>query len=320
MSNSYLNEDSYYNPYPNFTIPNYSQIPNINLCTPQTQYNPYCASQYNFYQQPMISTNQFSYMISPTQTPSIYQPQFLQQPPSPYFIQPFLPPIQIESKKSKPKKKSHKKSEKKSLKDTNQKPPKPPKSKKVSKRKKKVDKKLIFTKSFSGDAFDGIFSELNKKCHSNCHKEGVIQISGNIYHNISIIGDFSSLVDYEEDSVPAYDSEDVPNSYLLFDFKENLVKISAYSIKATDNPDPSYFTSWIVEGSTDNVEWTIIDTHSDDQRLVGRNKIDTFLVKDQNVLKKKFRYIRMKMIGMATSDNYYFEMRKIEFFGSYYEK
>ena len=235
----------------------------------------------------------------------------MQQPPNPYFNQQYLLIIQSQNKKSKSKKKSHKKKEKKSTKDHKH---------KSSKLKETDKKKLIFSKPFSGNSFNGICSELNKRCNSNCNEEGIIQISGNIYEDVSIVASFSSLVDYEDNSDPAYDSEDSPDSYLLFDFKEHRVSINAYSIKATNNPSPSYFTSWILEGSNDKIEWTRIDTHLDDQRLVGRNKIETFNIQDQKVSKKKFKFIKIQMVGEATSNDYFFELKKIEFFGNYYEK
>lgn len=52
------------------------------------------------------------------------------------------------------------------------------------------------------------------------------------------------------------------------------------TIKSSNNEKPSYLTSWVIEGSNDNYNWILIDSHYDDRSLVGKYKVCTFTVQN----------------------------------------
>lgn len=304
---------SLFSSYPNYSFPSNNQFPVFNLFMPPSHFSPFLTPRYTFYPQPMIPVGQYPYITPQLQMPIMPQFQLPQLQAMPYFNLPPTPTKHTHTKKSKTTKKHDKKKDKKKEKKGHKSKP--------SKSTEKDTSTLIFTKTFSSDPFDGICSELNDQCQSNCNDEGIIEISGNIFNEIGYsVGDFSSLVDYEDESGPSYDSKDEPDSYIIFDFKNYLVSITNYSIRSSNNPEPSFLTHWAIEGSNDKAKWTTLDTRSGDTRLIGNLNSATFEITDQKNKNKKFQYIRIRITAKCTTDNYFLEMKHIEFFGSYYAK
>lgn len=182
---------------------------------------------------------------------------------------------------------------------------------------------FIFQKVYDGiNAFDGIFSELTKRNQSNINDKGIIEISGNILKHKGEYktASFSCLVNYSDSCDLIYDSENVPNSYICFDFKDHMASVFGYSIKSSKNVNPSYLTSWVIEGSNDNYNWMLIDSHYDDKSLAEEYKVCTFTVQNMQLAVLLFRYVRIRMTGKSSANDNYLELRSIEFFGNYYHQ
>lgn len=64
-----------------------------------------------------------------------------------------------------------------------------------------------------------------------------------------------------------FESDDEPNSWLCFDFKEKRVKINAYSIRAYDGG--FYLQSWRIDGSNDNKKWILLDNTVKEKSIIG---------------------------------------------------
>lgn len=100
----------------------------------------------------------------------------------------------------------------------------------------------------------------------------------------------------------------------IFDFKENFIEISSYSIKSSRfGKDCTHIKSWSIDISNDGKNWETIDEHLDSSELNGPNITKTF-----KVLPKKFaRFARL----MNRSDcygkdkGYVPEISHIEFYG-----
>lgn len=178
---------------------------------------------------------------------------------------------------------------------------------------KKSDK-LILSKSFQSEQFQGIFFELAKFHKGNINDKGIIITTGNRDEDA---GTFSSLVDYGYNGVN-YTSESDPNSFICFDFKTHKIAVSAYSIKSANQRIANFLVSWVLEGSNDKIDWINIDSHSNDRCLCSKSKSCTFNIQDKSAIDQRYRYIQLRMTGKSPRNNFVFTIANIEFFGKYY--
>ena len=123
----------------------------------------------------------------------------------------------------------------------------------------------------------------------------------------------SKLVDLEWPN-GYWRSPDSPNSYVLFSFPGMSVSIETYVIKSYSGAGNCYPTTWEIEGSDDNVQWTIIDKKTKVKTLCGPGKIGIFTCDPS----KKYKYIRIKQNGENNAGQHSFVLSHVEFFGSIY--
>lgn len=157
----------------------------------------------------------------------------------------------------------------------------------------------------------GILEALNG-IHGHLLMNDIISISGNKNHN----SNYQSLIEFV---LPYgnYYSRNEENSHICFDFKENYVSLSAYTIKSTDH---HYFLkSWVIEGSNDQSNWIELDSHKNDNTLCTPSAIHTFQIPTDKKIKKLFKYIRIRITGPNSKKNYILEITNIEFFGKLYK-
>ena len=167
-----------------------------------------------------------------------------------------------------------------------------------------------------GSEFKGIMHYLTNKSGGNIHDKGIVDITSN-----SVRGDSyhpKNSVDYESDRFYA----SVNNStlaYICFDFKDNRIQLSNYSIKsANTGKNRENLRSWVVEASNDGKNYEELDSHSDDQTLNGANNIGIFKISKVN--DKFYRYIRLRQTNKSwyyysNSYRYQYYIQFIEFFG-----
>ena len=139
-------------------------------------------------------------------------------------------------------------------------------------------------------------------------------------------GDIQNLINFSSSSVensfhpPQYSieknnffaSENKPNSWVILDFKEHRIIPTNYTIGSTNN---SYHPiNWTVEGSTDNVNWGIIDVQENCQSMNGNNVVQTFDIKKKN--NAKFQYLRIRQTGPSSCNNNFFRFNSFEIFGT----
>lgn len=172
---------------------------------------------------------------------------------------------------------------------------------------------IIINIPFENEPFSGIFKELTKENGCNIHDAKIIEITGNKNHIYNV--PYSILVDFN--TFNCYGSSNEENSYLCFDFKFHSVAISAYSIKSSNYAIPAFLKSWNIEGSNDQKEWIILDSHSEDDILCSRAVIKTFKINDRNKSNQYFKYIRLITTGLSSRSVDQFEITNIEFFGKY---
>jgi len=156
---------------------------------------------------------------------------------------------------------------------------------------------------FKSDLFSGIFDGLSKKLGRNLANSCDVDVTASSIHPGSY-GPKNVLKN--DDSI--WCSQNLPNSWIQFDFKERKVSITSYSMN-----DYGRNKSWKVEGSTDGSTFEIIDNKVDTTDFQNNNGIQkNFPVQPNN---KYYRYIRITSTSKNWLNDDYFRLYRVEFFG-----
>jgi len=160
---------------------------------------------------------------------------------------------------------------------------------------------------FKSDLFSGIFDGLSKKLGRNLADSSDVDVTAS--SDIGSLGPINVLKN--NDSL--WYSQDIPNSWIQFDFKERKVSITSYSMN-----DNYRVKSWKVEGSTDGSTFEIIDNKVDTTDFQNSNSNfndpsaqKNFPVQPNN---KYYRYIRITSCKNWYKDDHFILFR-VEFFG-----
>lgn len=130
----------------------------------------------------------------------------------------------------------------------------------------------------------------------------------------SVYGEPENLI--LQDNTPTYwESENLRDSYCLFDFVNKGVKLSAYALRSsnnmTDELDPK---TWSVEGSHNKDEWFVLDEKYEVNDLVGAS-LEGFYECQEKASDDAFRYIRITQTSCNEKGTFVFRLARVEFFG-----
>lgn len=151
--------------------------------------------------------------------------------------------------------------------------------------------------------FNGIFAFMMAKYDGNIDDKGIVNItaSSDPGNNMKFVSD--------SDWNSYWFSDNVPDSWIQFDFKEKSIIVTDYTLQS-DGSDGNYLLHWQLEGSNDGAAWEVIDKR-DTNDLNSFYKIKSYSC----FLKKPFKKIRLKQTGKNSSNQDYFHLASIEFFG-----
>lgn len=129
----------------------------------------------------------------------------------------------------------------------------------------------------------GIFSYL--RTHSNINDEVKVTYSSRFD------GDLDLLLDIECQRNDFY-TANLENSWICFEFKNHKIIPSSYTIRSCYyEKNKQHPKSWIVEGSENGFDWTIVDEQRNCSALNGSNLVRNFSIKNES--EKKFKFIRI---------------------------
>jgi hypothetical protein len=155
-----------------------------------------------------------------------------------------------------------------------------------------------------GNEFHGILDHLSKSCGGNVHEKRIVDIS-------SSGDDCGKCWEVASgDRLDYWYSEDAPNSWICFDFKDKRVQLESYALKSGSNGN-SFPMEWEVSGSEDGVYWTSLDRRNGSE-LAGNSRVRWFGCAD---VKDEFRYVRLQQTGKNSSKADYLVLSAIELFG-----
>ncbi|KAK8840476.1 hypothetical protein M9Y10_030681 [Tritrichomonas musculus] len=115
-----------------------------------------------------------------------------------------------------------------------------------------------------GLSFSGIIKYLKAKSSNKINDEVSITCSSSDSNG----RDASNVINYDRND-KCFCSNNVPNSWICFEFKKHSVILSDIQIRSVNwgaNWNPK---SWIVEGSSDGVDWDVIDEQKNCSYFIG---------------------------------------------------
>jgi hypothetical protein len=165
------------------------------------------------------------------------------------------------------------------------------------------------------EELQGIIHALTVRAGGNVHEKGVIEISGsgNCYENYESM----PFVVANHQTEERWASENSPNSWIRFDFKNRRIGLSHYTLRSRYDTDQHHLMAWVVEGRNDDREkWVTLDERntSDTRDLVGRGKMKTYECRSVDK-SKAFRYIQVRLTEKDSSNRYFVVLSAVEFFG-----
>lgn len=162
--------------------------------------------------------------------------------------------------------------------------------------------------------FSGIFRYLGNISNGDIEKEVKFSCSS-LHPNPENYDVQPKNVALFNERIKVFSSDQQRNNYLCFNFNENRVIPSVYSIRTTEKfTSYCYPRSWIIEGSNDNKNWIELSRVNDCEQLKGSDRIHSFVI-NQNC-SKEFQYIKITLTKDWNSDNCYFIIDSFEIYGT----
>jgi hypothetical protein len=155
--------------------------------------------------------------------------------------------------------------------------------------------------------FDGVFAHLWRQCSENPHNAGLIA------HSASDEGPGYECHMILSEGKPFASNNTAVDHSLKIDLKEMCLIPSGYSVKTHETPwnGIRFGRSWRFEGSNDDSEWEVHDSHTDPDELMENDKEVSFAISAT----RPFRFLRLIVTGMNSSGNRYSYLQRLETFG-----
>jgi hypothetical protein len=107
-------------------------------------------------------------------------------------------------------------------------------------------------------------------------------------------------------------TENTSYSWICYDFKDMRVTLTHYSVRSCRDGNDQHLRSWILEGSIDCEAGVEIGHRTNDSTLNSQGAIATFPISSSS----NYQSIRLRQIGVHSSNNHYLRVNAIEFYGT----
>jgi hypothetical protein len=111
-------------------------------------------------------------------------------------------------------------------------------------------------------AWSGLISHLTELSGGNVHLRNIVTVSCSSTRK----KEYWNVLDYDWDGY--WESNDQPNSWIQFDFKDRFVSLTHYALKS-DGDGGHHLLQWTVQGSVDGHSWINLDRRNT-QELNGK--------------------------------------------------
>ena len=159
---------------------------------------------------------------------------------------------------------------------------------------------------FEGKSFVGIMDYLNTKAGQNASVAGMIEITGSTTdHNEPYY-----VADMGWDDL--WFTEDLPDQWLMYNFKDMRVKVKHYTLKTHKYPSNTpHIKTWVVEGSRDGYTWVELDKRSISV-LNGPSRFQTFPCRNSDGV---YRFVRLRQTAANARNDNVLALTNFEIFG-----
>lgn len=161
------------------------------------------------------------------------------------------------------------------------------------------------TIAFQEDPMNGIIRYMKELEGKNPKESGLIDISyssGNPYCDKL----------FEDDWKCYWSSSNSPDQWINFEFKKQHIILTNYTLKtANSKPGWNHLKSWVIEGSTDGINWIELDRRENTEELNGNSKVFTWSCANP----QKCNNIRLRQTGKNHHNTDDIQLAGIEFFG-----
>jgi hypothetical protein len=156
--------------------------------------------------------------------------------------------------------------------------------------------------------WSGLICYLCEQCGGNVHEKGLIDITcSSRSHNQCWQVVNYGWTDY-------FYTENRPNSWIQFDFKDRVVSLTHYALKSHSG-EINWFVEWTLQGSMNGNTWSVLDTRNT-QELKGKSITKIFECQSISSVSEFYLYIRLTQTGETSHGEDYLILTNIEFFGS----
>jgi hypothetical protein len=168
-----------------------------------------------------------------------------------------------------------------------------------------------------GNEFEGIFSHLRRRCNGNIHQKDIVFVSSSSSSPSnnkksgcwSVINHISG--GWGDDTL--WESEDLEESWICFDFKAMRVGLTAYTVKSHGN---GHLVDWILEGSNDGRNWRRLDRRNVKSVMFSENELRQARVYGcGNGNEELFRFVRVRQKGENSRGSNALCLCGVELFG-----
>ena len=159
--------------------------------------------------------------------------------------------------------------------------------------------------------FDGIFRYLWLINNQNPHDAGLIEVTCSDWR-------FNPPQNILNPTWKSYFyTTDEPNSFLKFDFKTYRVKLSSYAIQTNATGTGGWhMQSWILECSTNDKDYTILDEYRGTELLNGKSKFSNFTLYQC----PWFRFLKLTMTEKNHWGDYSLLLSHLELHGEIHDQ
>ena len=164
----------------------------------------------------------------------------------------------------------------------------------------------------SNQPLNGIISHLRRECGGNVHMEGVVNVTASSCYGEGCKPE--NAVDFNPNR--PFASQDLPNSWICYDFKGRRVTPTSYSIMSwAAVPGYNHLKSWVLEVSNDGSEgsWETVDSRENNNNLNRENGTCNFPIIDPP--SGAFRFVRLRLTGPTHKGDHMLEFCALELFG-----
>ena len=167
----------------------------------------------------------------------------------------------------------------------------------------------------SAKPLDGILAHLTNQCGGNVHDKKEVNVTAS---SVSYIYDSKNAADARTHL--SFWSNDEPNSWICYDFKDRRVTPTSYSLRSCGGgPGSLNIKSWVFEASNNGTSWHLLDSHINNNDLDDKSVTHNFPIKS-NPGGQSYRFFRIRQTGANHYGTHVLQLSAFEIFGFLYSK